>query len=229
MNVQHWSWMSAASADAAVQRHLAGRRSYVRALQHRSAQASFHRRRTRKPAAPRSTGCSNSCYLWAPGACSYHNFTQNIIIYKTLFSFSVKRTVLTPRAEPWRVYPMSAVVGCTLMQWCNAIIDQEKLAVWCPVGGYSVCFNAPLEPFCLDKCPFCNHMGAEDDWMDMMESYQLLRNGPHTTAVLHHRVFHCLCLRPAALRSGQTPTRKSTCQLWWAMQINVYGKFNAEV
>lgn len=40
------------------------------------------------------------------------------------------------------------------LQWCNATASGKKMAAWCPVGEYSVCFNAPLESLCLDKCPF---------------------------------------------------------------------------
>lgn len=40
------------------------------------------------------------------------------------------------------------------LRWCNATVSEKKMAAWCPVGEYSVCFNAPLESLCLDKWPF---------------------------------------------------------------------------
>lgn len=48
---------------------------------------------------------------------------------------------------------------------CSDVMQrrQVKVAAWCSAGEYRACFNAPLEPFCLDKCPFSNHMRAEDD------------------------------------------------------------------
>lgn len=40
--------------------------------------------------------------------------------------------------------------GCDVMQQHLG----KKMAAWCPLGEYSVGFNAPLEALCLDKCPF---------------------------------------------------------------------------
>lgn len=35
-------------------------------------------------------------------------------------------------------------------------------------GEDGVRFNFPLEAFCLDKCPFSNHMRAADERMDLI-------------------------------------------------------------
>ncbi|KAM9858631.1 tRNA (32-2'-O)-methyltransferase regulator THADA [Aulostomus maculatus] len=53
------------------------------------------------------------------------------------------------------------LVQTDAMMQCNIIWRKRQLAAR---QGNIVClFNAPLEAFCLDKCPFSNHMRAEDD------------------------------------------------------------------
>lgn len=102
---------------------------------------------------------------------------------------------------------------------CSDVMQQHqvKLAAWCPAGEYRVCFNAPLEPFCLDKCPFSNHTRAEDDWLGLIESHQLTT---HTPAVLHHRSAHCFCLG-WRLSAADKHSEKwlCTCCGWSVMQL----------
>lgn len=48
---------------------------------------------------------------------------------------------------------------------CDDVISEllGKLAGECPVGKYYVCFSAPLEAFCLDKCSFSTAASGYED------------------------------------------------------------------
>lgn len=90
----------------------------------------------------------NTCSsIWGAKSCEsccFHNY----------FTCIDKRRLSCARSRAVR--PLLAASAATVAELGSDVMQQrlEKMATWCPLGDYSVGFNAPLEVLCLDKCPF---------------------------------------------------------------------------
>lgn len=110
-------------------------------------------------------------------------FRQSQPTHRCVFmiTISLSNTLICTTRE---ILVFSVVVTCLLYEqsaeWCSDVMQShlEKLAAWWPAGEYSVEFNAPLEAFCLHKCPFSNRMRA---WRSLTGSDRGLAVAPQRT------------------------------------------------
>lgn len=88
--------------------------------------------------------CSSFWRTKSCESCSFHNY----------FTCTDKRRLSCECSGAVR--PLLVASAATLTVLDSDVMQQrlEKMAAWCPLGEYSVGFNAPLEALCLDKCPF---------------------------------------------------------------------------